>query len=291
MIQSIIKLIRVKHWAKNLFILIPIFFSGKIMDGTALLQVISTFFAFSFVASSIYIINDFIDMESDKLHPQKKNRPLARGTIGKRVAIVLCLVFMLTGLVIGFVSETGIFYYLLTYFIINIIYTFKLKHVAIIDINIIAIGFILRVLIGGEAACVTVSKWLILLTFLLALVLALGKRRGELIGINDGLGKKTRSSLDGYSIPFIDASIYIICAVAVVAYIMYCFSEEIQLSLGTEKIYFSVVIVMAAILRYLQQTIVFNQTESPTRVLYKDRFIQTALMIWILFFWWLLYMG
>lgn len=159
----------------------------------------------------------------------------------------------------------------------NLAYTFRLKHIAIVDISIIAVGFVLRVLAGGYATGIVVSQWAIILTFVLALVLAVGKRRGELV--NTQLSGNTRKALDGYNIQFADIVLSISVTLAIVSYIMFVISPETQKEF-TNKVFYTFIFVIFAFLRYLQQTLVYNRTESPTKMIYKDRYIQVVLALW-----------
>ena len=167
------------------------------------------------------------------------------------------------------------------YFVMNLAYTYKLKHVAIIDVCIIAVGFVLRVLAGGYVTGIFISQWAILLTFVLALVLAIGKRRGELI--NAQISGKTRRALDGYNVQFADIALSISCTLAIVCYLMFTLSPEVQKRFHP-RVFYTVIFVVFAFLRYLQQTLVYNKTESPTKIVYKDRYIQITLVLWLITF-------
>lgn len=283
-----LKLLRVEQWVKNLFVFIPLFFSGNITNTTLFIESIFAFFAFSFVASIIYIINDYSDIESDRKHPEKKNRPLASGAIVKNTAKIILVALVVLEVALIYFGQQW-FHKDLTkfttiigfYFVMNIGYTFKLKHVAIIDVTIIAIGFVLRVLAGGYATGIAVSQWAVLLTFVLALVLAIGKRRGELI--NAQTSGKTRKALDGYNVQFADIALSISCALAIVCYLMFTLSPEVQKRFHP-RVFYTVIFVVFAFLRYLQQTLVYNKTESPTKIVYKDRYIQVTLVLWLVAF-------
>lgn len=282
--KAYFKLLRVEQWVKNLFVFIPLFFSGKIFETTQLFETIFSFIIFSFTASSIYIINDYSDIESDRVHPEKCRRPLASGAIsvGRAKLILVGLVISTIGLII---SLSDVFGYnvlkfgavISSYFVMNLAYTFRLKHIAIVDISIIAVGFVLRVLAGGYATGIVVSQWAIILTFVLALVLAVGKRRGELV--NTQLSGNTRKALDGYNIQFADIVLSISVTLAIVSYIMFVISPETQKEF-TNKVFYTFIFVIFAFLRYLQQTLVYNRTESPTKMIYKDRYIQVVLALW-----------
>lgn len=286
--EKYLKLIRVEQWVKNLFVFVPLFFSGNITNIDLFLKSIFAFIVFSLTASSVYIINDYMDIDSDKKHPEKCNRPLASGAISKSSAAILFIsLLVFSGLIILF----GQYYFeenyrnfgiiIAAYFVMNLLYTFKLKHVAIIDVTIIAIGFVFRVLAGGFATELKISQWAILLTFVLAMVLAVGKRRGELI--NAQVSGKTRKALDGYNIQFADIALCICVTLAIVCYLMFTLSPEVQQRFH-ERVFYTVFFVMFAFLRYLQQTLVYNKTESPTKIVYKDRYIQVTLVLWLMAF-------
>lgn len=273
-----LKLIRVNQWVKNLFVFLPLFFSGNLFNIDLLIESFYGFLIFSFVASSIYIINDYVDIEKDKKHPEKKNRPLASGKISKQNAFILFLVLLvLTCFLLWTFGTLQVAILVGIYFLMNIAYSFKLKQVAILDVMIIAFGFLLRVFVGGYMTGILVSDWTILLVFDLALILALGKRRGELV--NAELEGVTRKSLDGYNLNFLNSALAITCTVAVICYMMFILSPETQ-SKFHHYIIYTFVFVFAAVLRYLQQTFVYAKTESPTKLIFKDHFIQLLIVLW-----------
>lgn len=283
-----LKLLRVEQWVKNLFVFAPLFFSGNITNVDLLTRSILAFIIFSLTASSIYIINDYSDIESDRKHPQKKDRPLASGVISKVTAKIILGILLAIVVTIVFSAKDYFGDHLWKfssiisfYFVMNLAYTFKLKHVAIVDVCIIAIGFVLRVLAGGYATGILISQWAILLTFVLALVLAIGKRRGELI--NAQISGRTRKSLDGYNVQFADIALSISCALAIVCYLMFTLSPEVQQKFHP-RVFYTVFFVVFAFLRYLQQTLVYNKTESPTKIIYKDRYIQVTMVLWLVAF-------
>ena len=286
--KKYLQLIRIEQWVKNLFVFAPLFFSGTITNTYLFYESIFAFLVFSFTASSIYILNDYFDIESDRKHPEKRNRPLASGAVSKTSARLLFgFLFLLSiaSVFIGnYIFQTNFWKFGVIigfYFIMNILYTFKLKHVAIVDICIIATGFVLRVLAGGYVTGVIVTNWAILLTFVLALVLAIGKRRGELI--NAQISGKTRKALDGYNVQFADIALSISCTLAIICYLMFTLSPEVQARFHP-RVFYTVIFVVFAFLRYLQQTLVYNKTESPTKIVYKDRYIQITIVLWIIVF-------
>lgn len=287
------KLLRVEQWVKNLFVFVPLFFSGNIHNPDLLIKSIFAFIIFSLMASVVYILNDYNDIEADKKHPEKRRRPLASGAISKSKAKAILGGLILTNIILilgcKFYLQEYIWkfaFIIAFYFMMNIAYTLKLKHVPIIDIFIIAIGFVLRVQAGGYMTGLYISHWATLLTFVLALVLAIGKRRGELI--NAQVSGKTRKSLDGYNVQFADITLSISVTLAIICYLMFTLSPEIQAKFHS-AVFYTVIFVVFAFLRYLQQTLVYNRTESPTKLVYRDRYIQCTLALWVVSFLILIY--
>jgi decaprenyl-phosphate phosphoribosyltransferase len=286
-VRNLLHLIRIEHWVKNLFLFIPAFFGAKLLAPGVLLRAIAGFIAFSLVASAVYVLNDLVDAKQDRNHPDKSRRPIASGAISSRQAMIILAVLLISGsLLAGYLSEVMLLITLI-YFFNNLLYSFYLKHIALVDISLIGIGFLLRVYAGGEVTGVAVSQWLTVMTFLLALILGLAKRRGEYLIATEG--QVFRKALEGYNLPFLDMSMVVCSTVAVVAYLMYCFSPEVTQRIGNEKIYYTAFFVVLGVLRYLQLTLVFNKTESPTRALLRDGFLKIILLAWISAFVWLLY--
>lgn len=284
LILNIIKLLRVNQWIKNFFIFAPIFFAFKFTDLEAIVNLIYAFIGFSFLASSVYIINDWCDIESDKLHPRKKNRPLASGAISKKIAAIIFIALLILGLsiyVFVLQSQTAILL-LLTYFILNMCYSLKLKQYAILDVTIVAIGFVIRLFIGGAVASVFLSYWIIILTFLLALLLVLGKRRHD-ITIFEETGREMRKSISGYNAEFLNAIIMVVVAVICICYIMYTISSDVVLRNG-EYLYMTSLFVILGLFRYLQVLYVDKKGDSPTVLIIKDRFLQICIFFWAVSF-------
>ncbi len=283
--KKYLKLLRVEQWVKNLFVFVPLFFSGNIKNLDLLTKSIFAFIIFSLAASVVYILNDYNDIEADRKHPEKRKRPLASGAISKPQAISIFAGLIIADIALVFFAQAYFQENLWKfativgfYFVMNLAYTFKLKHVPIIDISIIAIGFVLRVLAGGYITGISISQWAILLTFVLALVLAIGKRRGELI--NAQVSGKTRRALDGYNVQFADIALSISVTLAIMCYLMFTLSPEVQARFHS-RVFYTVIFVVFAFLRYLQQTLVYNRTESPTKIVYRDRYIQITLLLWV----------
>jgi decaprenyl-phosphate phosphoribosyltransferase len=286
-LRQLLKLIRVEHWIKNLFLFIPAFFAARLFEPNIFMNAILGFTSFCFTASSVYVLNDWVDAPQDRNHPDKSKRPIASGAISPRLGLIIFITFLLSGMGLAAYLNPNMLIFSALYLIVNIFYSFGLKHIAIVDVSLIGVGFLLRVFAGGAVTEVPVSQWLIVLTFLLALILGLAKRRGEYLV--ETKGQSFRKALEGYNLPFLDASIVICSTVAIVAYLMYCFSIEVVQRIQSDKIYYSAIFVVLGVLRYLQLTLVYNRTESPTRALLRDSFLQIVLAGFIACFAWLLY--
>ncbi len=287
--KNYILLVRPHHYIKNLFIFLPLFFGLKITDINLLLETFVAFIAFSLVASSVYVFNDYYDIEDDKKHPRKKNRPLASGKVSKQSAIVLIVILLISGFAISYLLGSMVSYLVFSYFILNLLYTLKLKHVAIIDTFIIAIGFVIRILVGAETGNIKLSMWIIIMTFLLAVFIALAKRRDDIIIYLES-GIKTRNVVDGYNLEFLNTSMIIMASVLIVSYIMYTISPDVAVRLHSDKLYLTVLFVILGIMRYMQITIVEKKSGSPTELVLKDIFLQLSILGWLTTFALLLYM-
>lgn len=284
-----IKLLRAKDWAKNLFLFIPVFFSGLIFNKDTYPLLLLGFLAFCCIASSIYIINDYRDIEDDKKHPVKSKRPLASGAVSKPAAIIICTLLILLGFGIAFFIETKFLFILGIYFLLNLGYSFGLKNIPILDIGIVAAGFVLRVKAGAVIADIGISEWLNIMVFLLALFMAIGKRRDDVL-LKLSSGTDMRKAIKGYNLEYLNVVLALVCAVIVVAYFMYTMSPEVETRMGTYRLYYTCLFVLAGILRYLQIIFVQAASGSPTKILYRDRFIQFTLLLWIASFYLIIYM-
>ena len=281
--MQILKLIRIHQWTKNLFVFAPLFFSGQFLDKEKLVLSAFGFLCFCLAASSIYIINDLFDAEKDKLHPTKKDRPIASGKISKPFAVVLFFILITTSFTTSLFISKGLFAVIFSYFILNLLYSFGLKQISLVDIFIVSIGFVLRVAAGGVLTSIPVSHWLYIMTFLLALFIAMAKRRDDVLILNE-TGSEMRKSVKGYNLEFISSAISILCAVLVVSYLLYITSPEVVARFEGKHPYISTLFVIMGVLRYLQITLVQANSGSPSKILLKDLFIQLVLVLWVLFF-------
>lgn len=283
-----LKLIRPHQWIKNGFVLVPAFFAGKVSLLITSPRLAISFVSFCLVASAVYIINDLFDAEKDRIHEVKRNRPLAVGSISKTAALLLMFVMAALGIGLALFVGVQFLYVIAGYIALQLLYSAVLKHISLIDISVIAMGFVLRVLAGGFAADVPVSKWLILMTFLLACCLALGKRRDDLLlDVEDK--EAIRPSLSGYSLRFIDNCLIVLSGTTIVCYIMYTVSEEVITRLHSDHVYLTSVFVIIGLLRFLQIAMVEQKSGSPTLILLKDTMIQAMIGLWFIAFLIILY--
>lgn len=285
--KNYLRLIRVDQYVKNFFVFAPMFFGGVLFESGVALKGVVAFLCFSLAASSIYIINDLFDIKVDQAHPIKSKRPLAAGEIGKKQAIVLQALLMACSIFIAAQVSRELLLMISLYLCLNFFYSKWLKHVAILDINIIAIGFVLRILAGAKVSGVEPSIWILLITYLLALFLAIGKRRTDVVLMKDG--REVRKSVEGYSLRFIDAMMGILASILVVCYIFYCIAPENQLRYHSDLLYLSIIFVVNGIFRYLKLAIVDQITYSPTEIVLKDRFTQITILMWVVWMSFLLY--
>lgn len=291
--NNILKLIRPHQWLKNVFVLMPMFFGGSLLDPEDIRASVLTFLAYSFVASSVYCFNDINDVEADRRHPVKCKRPLASGAVRMGTAwMLMALMFVLAALMTALLGDRGhilkVGGVLLFYYILNICYCAKLKQYAIVDVCIVAFGFVLRVLAGGFATDITLSKWLVLMTFLLTLFLSFAKRRDDVLRMNE-TGEPPRKNTIRYNLTFINQAITVSASVTLVCYIMYTVSPEVVARLGSDMLYLTSVFVLLGLLRYMQITVVDKKSGDPTKMMLHDRFTQLVVVLWALTFLVLIY--
>ncbi|HEX2532822.1 MAG TPA: decaprenyl-phosphate phosphoribosyltransferase [Chitinophagaceae bacterium] len=286
--MAYLKLLRPKDWAKNLFLFIPLFFAKELFHWELYPMLLLGFLCFSFVASSIYIINDYRDIEDDRKHPEKSKRPLASGAVSKPVSLVICGLLLVAGFVLAYFVGQKFLFVLAIYFALNLGYSFGLKTIPILDISIVAAGFVLRVKGGAVIAQVGLSEWLTIMIFLLALFMAIGKRRDDVL-LKLSSGTDMRKSIKGYNLELLNVLLALVCAVIIVSYFMYTMSDDVLRRMGTHRLYYTCLFVLAGIMRYLQIIYVQAQSGSPTKILYKDRFIQVTILLLIASYYLIIY--
>jgi decaprenyl-phosphate phosphoribosyltransferase len=286
--QAIIRLIRVKQWVKNLFLFIPTFFAGNLFDIPQLKLLLLGVLAFSLAASGVYVINDYQDRELDRIHTRKKTRPIASGEVKEVTAWILMITLAGGGLLLAYYIEHSFFYLLLGYLILNVAYSMGLKNVPILDLFIVASGFLVRIYCGGIIAHVPITHWLSIMIMLLALFIVLAKRRDDLL-IQSETGEIVRKASRSYNLEFINSCLTLLSAVVIVAYIMYTVSPEVTQHFRSEYLFSTTVFVIAGIMRYLQITFVEQDSGSPTSILFKDKFLLITVAGWIVSFYIIIY--
>ena len=290
LISNLLKLLRPTHYIKNLFVLLPLFFSAQITNSLLLWNAILAFISFCIIASSVYVFNDIYDVEDDRIHPEKKTRPIASGAISIPMALSIDVVFSMIGLFLAYIVNYKLLLVLVTYKLINIIYTLIIKKIAILDVMILSLGFVLRLYAGSISTGIDLSEWIIIMTFLLSMLIVLGKRRNDVLFFEQN-EIVLRQAVKGYNSMFLNYVMIMLSSVIVVAYIMYTVTPEIELRLNTRHLFITVFWVVAGILRYLQLLFVFETKENPVRLLIKDHPLKLILLAWFLNFLYFLYMA
>jgi len=280
-INLYLKLIRITSWLKNIFVFVPLVFSKHLFDYDYFSKVIVAFITFSFASSLVYIFNDLMDIPRDRIHPIKKNRPLAADLITASEAKFILIIFSLITLLLCFFIRNEFVAVILVYILINIFYSIRWKNLVIIDVFCISAGFMLRVIGGGLIISVYISNWLILTTLFLSLFLAIMKRRVEFVSyqkINE-----QREVLDKYSLNFIDQMVSITASGVVISYALYTVSARAVLEFGTEKLIYTTIFVLLGIFRYMYLAFKENKGENIIDLLLKDKPMIFNLILYIIF--------
>jgi 4-hydroxybenzoate polyprenyltransferase len=279
-IVEILKSMRPYQWTKNLFVFAPLIFSQNILNVPYLFKTVLAFALFCLLSGAVYIWNDLRDIEEDKLHPVKSQRPLASGRLGKTPATAAFVFFSLVGLGCAFLLNLTFFILALAYLLLQIFYSAWLKHVVILDVLLIAAGFLLRVSAGGVVIMVDISEWLLICTFLLALFIALSKRRHELVLLEEDASSH-RPILQEYSPYLLDQMISVVTASTVVAYCLYTISEETVAKFGSSRLIYTVPFVLYGIFRYLYLIHKKGEGGSPEFLILKDKPFLAGILLWI----------
>jgi len=281
MINAIVKTARPHHWVKNLIVFAALIFAKKFADPESVTLAIKGFFAFCLASSAIYYLNDITDCKKDQLHPTKKNRPIASGRLSFKTAWFIAALLLTAGFILSYTLGQLFLFYFILYVFLNFGYNLGLKNVVIIDVMILAIGFVLRAAAGAEAITVPISSWLLVCTILLALFLGLAKRRHELVILGDD-AISHRQSLAHYSPYFLDQMMSVVTASTVVAYAFYTLSPEVKDKLGTGNMVFTVPFVLYGIFRYLYLIHQKDEGGSPTKLLVTDTPLLVCVGLWII---------
>lgn len=257
-ISDYFRLMRPEQWVKNVFVVVPLIFSKNLFNISLFSGSLLTFLAFCFAASSIYIINDVADRDLDKIHPIKKHRPIAAGTVSVGEGFAVSLVLIIASFLLLFLGgvRSAATIPIILYVIMNILYSFKLKKIVLIDVFVIAAGFILRIIAGGYAINVKISSWLIMTTLFVSIFLGIAKRRSEFVHANFDApllpdGSSTRKVLEDYDLSLIDQILSVSAASVIIAYALYTVSERTVQAFGTESLIYTTFFVVYGIFRYL----------------------------------------
>lgn len=277
---EIVKSLRIQQWIKNFFVFAPLIFSQNMFNLPLLIRTVLAFFLFCLLSGAAYILNDIQDLEKDKLHPIKSKRPLASGRLKKNHALIASALLLASGLAGATLLNIPFFLALLVYFVLQIAYSGWLKHVVIVDVLLIAAGYLIRVIAGGLAIEIQLSHWLFICTFLIALFLALSKRRHEIVF----MGKEAenhRPILREYTLGLLDQMIAVVTASTVISYCLYTVSSETVEKFGTKNLLLTVPFVLYGIFRYLYLVHQKDEGGSPEALIIKDKPLLVDLFLWI----------
>lgn len=282
-LKAVVSLMRVGQWVKNAFVFVPMFLAGSIGNIHSWLDMAVTLFAFCLTSSAVYCFNDIMDVKEDAIHPEKCKRPLVTGIIRPGEAIVI--IFVLLSLVAAgcaLLLQDSVSYVVLIiggYMLMNVAYSMALKKIPVLDVFVIALGFVLRLLAGGVACNVSISPWFVGITFLIALFMAFAKRRDDLV-IYERFRIRTRQSVAAYTLSFVNMVLVMLSSLIMVCYLMWSMSEEVVAAPGGSWVYTSSIFVLAGLLRYLYIAMVEQHTGSPTRIVMSDAFLQSCIFFW-----------
>ncbi len=281
-VNSFVRLLRVPQWIKNFFLFAPLIFSKHLFESSYFWTTAVAFFVFCFISSSVYIINDIADRGADKLHPTKRNRPIPAGKISVAQAIAVALLLIAVSAVLSKGLSAKFLFVAILYFVLNLAYSFFLKRVILLDVFIIAAGFMLRVLAGAFAIDVQVSHWLVLCTLFVSVFLAISKRRGEMLLVQNTEGYEGRAVLRDYDVVFIDQMMTIAAAGMAISYALYTVADRTVSIFGTENLIFTTVFVLFGIFRYLYLVRVKRTDDNPTHLLITDAAMMVNVAAWFM---------
>ncbi len=279
--KALLETMRPRQWTKNGVLFAGILFSLQIFQLVPLIKTIAAFFLFCMISGTVYILNDILDYQRDLAHPEKKNRPIPSGRLPRKLALMFDIVIGTIALTMSFWLEPTFGWISLAYLVMNIAYSLYLKNIVIVDVLIIAMGFVFRAVGGAMVIQVDISEWLLICTFLLALFLALCKRRHELDIIEDKASAH-RAVLKEYNSVLLDQMISVVTASALMAYALYTISDNVVEKFHTQNLIFTVPFVLFAIFRYLYLVHAKNLGGSPERALIQDKAMVIDIGLWVL---------
>ena len=277
--MALLEALRPEQWVKNAVVFAALVFGGRLLDPASGLRATAGFLVFCVLSGAVYLVNDLRDLERDRRHPVKRSRPLASGRLSVHAARVAAPLLALAALGAAAVLGPGFLVCAAAYLALNIVYSFGLKSVVILDVLAVAAGFVLRAVGGALAISVVFSEWLVLCTMLLALFLSFGKRRHEIVLLEAAAGEH-RTSLQHYSLAFLDQMIVVVLSATVVSYSFYTISAQVAEKLHTRLLPLTIPFVLYGIFRYLYVIHHLREGGSPTRTLFTDRPILVDIALW-----------
>jgi len=278
-VRQALTLARARQWLKNGFVAMPIFFGGRLLDVASLVAIAPTIIIFCLVSSAVYVLNDYQDREADAVHPKKRHRPLAAGVVSPNGAFAFLSALIAAAVILGAVAQlqTSVVLVIVLYVLVNIAYSFGLKHVSLIELFIVASGFVLRLLAGGFATELSISPWLLAMTGVIAMLIAAAKRRAEIAGGFDH--KRNRRSLDGYNLGFLDSIISMTAGMTIVFYLLFALSEYGKSRYGQNMLLLTAPVLAYGVLRFVQLTKLFTGADDPTELIVRDRGIALSVLV------------
>jgi decaprenyl-phosphate phosphoribosyltransferase len=285
-VSGMFLLMRPRQWVKNTFVFAPLFFTPLALSMETAIATVIAFVSFCCVSSGIYCLNDLRDRDSDRKHPKKRLRPLASGQVTAPAAVILSFLLLAVGFGVSVMKIPMVAVVLVVYVAVNVAYSLWLKNIAIIDVLVISFGFVLRVYAGALVIGVTPTPWIQICAGLLALFIALAKRRDDVVL---EIGTEHRVSLSGYTRLFLDVCIGVTLSALLVSYMIFTLNDEATDRLGSDGLFLTVPFVIAGIFRYLQLTLVFERSGSPTELIFKDGFLILSVAGWLLVYGYLIY--
>jgi 4-hydroxybenzoate polyprenyltransferase len=285
--RALIKLLRPHQWLKNGFVFVGLLFGHAWGEAATVQAVLLAALAFCLVSSAIYVVNDLADREADRLHPHKKHRPLAAGTVSPSHGMVLSAFGAIAGLALAWSASMQVLIIVVLYGVLNLLYSWYLKHVVVLDVFVIAAGFMLRILAGTVGVGIPPSSWLLLTGLMVTLFLGFAKRRAEL-AVMEHSGAPARKVLQNYSLPMLDVMIGVCATGAVMAYSLYTISDDAIAIHHTTDLIYTVPFVLYGLFRYLHLSFSSDAGEDPARDLLRDPHLLVTVLGWAVFTFWLL---
>lgn len=288
-VKLMLALLRPQQWGKNLFVFVPVFFDRHMADIFYLRATFILFIVLCFMESSVYCFNDIYDADDDAMFPDKRKKLIASGLVSKSIGYVMMVICLILSVFVFFsfrnmfLNLSEVISVLVLYLLMNVAYTIILKQICIVDVFIIAIGYVFRILAACFSTNIYMSHWVVLMTFLLALFLAFSKRREDVVMTEKG-SVLIRRGIGKYNVVFVNQAITVTGCITMVCYIMYSVSPEVVSRFDNQYIYLTSIFVLAGIIRFLQIIIVDEKSGGPFVLLMKDGFIKGCVLCWILSF-------